>query len=85
MTCRLSLLLTCMLLAGLCVAAPLPTIHKRMPIKPIAQPMQALQRSIEVGSLTLHRCPDAPGYCGSLVRTLDPTNQVWGTIAIQFE
>ncbi len=85
MTCRLSLSLACMLLGGLCVAAPLPTIHKRMPIKPIAQPMQALQRSIEVGSLTLHRCPDAPGYCGSVVRALDPTNQVWGTIAIQFE
>ena len=84
MASRLLLGLTCILSAGVCFAAP-PTLQKR----PIAQQTiataQTLQHSIQVGSLTLTRCPDAAAYCGSVPRTLDPTGIVRGTIDIHFE
>ncbi len=42
--------------------------------------------SITVGSLTLRYCNGTfTGYCGSIVRPLDPTGGVTGTISIGFE
>ena len=38
-----------------------------------------------VGNLVLHHCPDAPAYCGSVERALDPTGAVGGTIEVHFE
>jgi pimeloyl-ACP methyl ester carboxylesterase len=41
--------------------------------------------SIRVGSLTLTHCADAPAFCGTLTRPLDPAGEVRGTIVIGFE
>ena len=84
MTCRVSLWWSCFLLAGSCLAGPQPGIHKKLATHAATEPMHA-QDTIRVGSLTLHPCPDAPAYCGSVLRALDPTGQVRGTIEIQFE
>src|SRR6202035_1748225 len=42
-------------------------------------------RAIQVGSLELRPCLDAPAYCGNLDRPLDPTGAVPGRISIRFE
>lgn len=41
--------------------------------------------AIHVGALDLFRCPNAPAYCGSLERALDPAGEVPGKIRIGFE
>jgi len=79
---RLSLWLICILLAGPCFAAPESTLHKHPAPNAIAH---FSQESIRVGSLNLHRCPNAPAYCGSVLQALDPIGEVPGTIEIQFE
>ncbi len=38
-----------------------------------------------MGSLILRRCKDAPAYCGSVRRLLDPTGAVAGTIDVGFQ
>ncbi len=81
---RLSLGLTCILCAGLCVAAP-PIAHKRPAAQHALAATQSMRDSIQVGSLTLTRCPGLAAYCGSVPRALDPTGIVRGTIDIQFE
>ena len=43
------------------------------------------QRAIQVGSLELRPCLDAPAYCGNFDRPLDPTGAVPGRISIRFE
>ena len=43
------------------------------------------QADVRVGSLLLHRCKDAPAYCGSLSRRLDPESGVAGKIEIGFQ
>ncbi len=43
-------------------------------------------QTINVGSLTLTHCIQAyDGYCGAIIRPLDPTGQVAGSISIGFE
>ncbi|MGH8139002.1 MAG: alpha/beta fold hydrolase [Steroidobacteraceae bacterium] len=41
--------------------------------------------TLEVGSLTLHRCETEAPWCGTLVRRLDPAGMVPGTLSIYFE
>ena len=41
--------------------------------------------TLEVGSLTLHRCRTVAPWCGELQRPLDPAGRVPGTISIYFE
>src|SRR6201996_83597 len=41
--------------------------------------------TLTVGKLTLHHCESAAPWCGTLVRPLDPTGAVSGTIPIYFE
>lgn len=46
----------------------------------------ALASAIQVGSLSLSPCGDAPQYyCGTLARPLDPAGEVSGTVAIAFK
>lgn len=45
----------------------------------------AVTRSLQVGSLTLHRCNGSQAYCGAIKRALDPGGQVAGDIKISFE
>ena len=70
--------------AGSCLAAPFAHLHKRPPASPMTLAATA-QDSIHVGSLTLHRCSASAGYCGPVLRALDPTAQVPGNIQIHFE
>jgi len=78
---RLSYPFVCVLLSSVCFAAP-PSLHKHRGIDPLPQ---SAQDSIVVGELLLHHCPDAPAYCGSVERALDPTGTVGGTIEVHFE
>jgi pimeloyl-ACP methyl ester carboxylesterase len=41
--------------------------------------------TLSVGSLTLHRCDTAAPWCGRVVRPLDPSGAVPGTLPIYFE
>jgi pimeloyl-ACP methyl ester carboxylesterase len=41
--------------------------------------------SLRVGQLRLHRCRSPAPWCGTLVRPLDPSGSVPGTIAVYFE
>ncbi len=41
--------------------------------------------TLQVGSLTLHRCETGAPWCGTLARPLDPTGAVAGTISVYFE
>src|SRR5207248_2410503 len=41
--------------------------------------------TLKVGSLTLHRCETAAPWCASVVRPLDPSGAVPGTIPVYFE
>src|SRR5438270_9569258 len=67
-----------------CFAVVLPAPAKRL--KPPAELVPpAKKSSIQVGSLQLHRCKDAPAYCGTLPRPLDPNGAVPGTINIGFQ
>jgi pimeloyl-ACP methyl ester carboxylesterase len=67
-----------------CCAAALPAPAKRL--KPPAELVPPAKKSaIQVGSLLLHRCKDAPAYCGTLPRPLDPSGAVPGTINIGFQ
>jgi pimeloyl-ACP methyl ester carboxylesterase len=43
------------------------------------------RETILVGSAELRRCPQAPGFCGTLERPMDPTGAVPGRISIYFE
>jgi pimeloyl-ACP methyl ester carboxylesterase len=40
---------------------------------------------LQVGSLHLRRCKDAPAFCGTLSRPLDPSGAVAGTIDVGFQ
>ena len=56
------------------------------PKKRAAQISRAVRmRDLVVGSVTLHPCEILPGYCGNLLRPLDPSGQVPGNISIGFE
>ncbi len=83
---RCSLVVVAILSASLAFAAPLPRPHKPAPgTWHTSTAHAAAADSIHIGSLTLHRCPDVDAYCGAIVRALDPTAQVFGTITIRFE
>jgi pimeloyl-ACP methyl ester carboxylesterase len=47
--------------------------------------LAAAPPQIQVGSLTLARCPASQAYCGTIARPLDPAGQVPGTIRIGFQ
>jgi hypothetical protein len=67
------MLRTCFAVLCFCLAGALP-VSASGPAK------------IKVGSLVLTRCiPQYDGYCGSVVRPLDPGGRVPGTIMIGFE
>lgn len=52
----------------------------------IASPAHAISPlAIQVGTLTLKRCPHLPAYCGDLDRPLDPTAAISGRVAVHFE
>jgi len=54
-------------------------------LAPGAQPAPAPAETLSVGRLALHRCLTGAPWCGALIRPLDPTGRVSGTIAIYFE
>jgi pimeloyl-ACP methyl ester carboxylesterase len=58
-------------------------ISRKVPPSPTA--VSQATPPIQVGSIQLKQCPSGFGYCGKLVRPLDPAGQVSGTIAIAFE
>jgi len=41
--------------------------------------------ALQVGTLTLERCPHLPAYCGDLDRPLDPSGAIPGRVAVHFE
>jgi pimeloyl-ACP methyl ester carboxylesterase len=70
-----------LLLALGCAA---PAAAKRL--KPKAELMpRPVKAQIQVGSIHLRRCQDAPAYCGVLSRPLDPAGAVPGSILIGFQ
>ena len=70
------------LLIALCCTVP--ATAKRLKPKPelVRRPTKA---EIQVGSLHLRRCKDAPAYCGILSRPLDPSGTVAGSINVGFQ
>lgn len=70
-----------LVLLGLCASA-----QARPPrfIPPLPA-LRALPPSLIVGQLRLVPCRDVPAYCGQVLRPLDPSGQVPGTIAVAFE
>ena len=74
-----ALIVMCVLVPALASCA----VHKVIPSADIGEAPEA--PGLQVGSLELKRCQDAPAYCGHILRPLDPTGQVAGTIAIGFQ
>jgi pimeloyl-ACP methyl ester carboxylesterase len=50
-----------------------------------AVPPPAAVAAVTVGQEHLHRCDTAAPWCGELVRALDPSGAVTGTVAVYFE
>src|SRR6202162_1449029 len=50
-----------------------------------AAPQRARITTLRVGQMTLHRCASAAPWCGILMRALDPSGAIPGTIPIYFE
>jgi pimeloyl-ACP methyl ester carboxylesterase len=70
------------LLLALCCTVP----AKAKRLKPQAELVPRPARpEMQVGSMHLHRCKEAPAYCGILSRPLDPTGAVLGSIDIGFQ
>lgn len=65
----------CLLLPGLALASLAYAHRTPAPAAP----------TLVVGSLTLHRCDTPAPWCGALVRALDPSGVVPGSVSVYFE
>ena len=66
-------------------AAAAALTHPASIAAPLIAPNAAADTTLNMGGVSLHRCHTSAAWCGTLVRPLDPTGAIPGTIGIYFE